>query len=338
MTVYPQFLNLVRLIQTLFCFTVSLALVCIRTIMNFWVSTDRCEDEDDLVCEYDSTWDMEDTESDSDEDNSTGRTTVCGGGLTRFFSKTVAKDTYHYGYSWRRNTQAAKDMQNYRRGYPDEARYRQYLGMAEEEENMANLQFYLNKKRSEPDGVYIDEFHQDWNGHYEKLERVHSYIQWLFPLQEPGMNYMAQELTMMEIEAFCNNEKAKQRLLTSYKMMLDFYGITLVNKETGEVKRSANWEKRFENLNRYTHNNLRITRILKCLGELGFPHYQAPLVQFFLEETLVHKNLDRVKQSVLDYFLFAVRDKEQRRKLIEFAFEHYQRNDEFVWKYPGVRG
>ncbi|XP_036387474.1 opioid growth factor receptor-like [Megalops cyprinoides] len=196
---------------------------------------------------------------------------------------------------------------------------------------MDNLQFYLNKTPSNPDDVYIDDFHQYWKGRYEKLERVHSYIQWLFPLQEPGINYMAHELTVKEIQAFCNNEEAKQRLLTSYEMMLDFYGITLVNKETGEVKRSDIWLERFENLNRYTHNNLRITRILKCLGELGFRHYQAPLVQFFLEETLVHGNLDRVKQSVLDYFLFAVRDKEQRRKLIEFAFKHYQPRDEFVW-------
>lgn len=79
------------------------------------------------------------------------------------------------------------------------------------------------------------------------------------------------------------------------------------------------------------HNNLRLTRILKCLGELGFEHYQAPLVRFFLEETLVKKNLSSVKRSVLDYFVFAVRDKRERRKLIRYAYQHYEPKDKFVW-------
>lgn len=82
---------------------------------------------------------------------------------------------------------------------------------------------------------------------------------------------------------------------------------------------------------RNMHNNLRITRILKSLGELGFEHYQAPLVQFFLEETLVKKNLSSVKRSVLDYFLFAVRNKRKRRDLISYAFQHFEPKDKFVW-------
>lgn len=82
---------------------------------------------------------------------------------------------------------------------------------------------------------------------------------------------------------------------------------------------------------RNMHNNLRITRILKSLGELGFKHYQAPLVRFFLEETLVKKTLSSVKRSVLDYFLFAVRDKEKRQELVRFAYLHYEPKEKFVW-------
>lgn len=33
--------------------------------------------------------------------------------------------------------------------------------------------------------------------------------------------------------------------------MLGFYGIRLVNKETGEVKRAENWKERFGNLERW---------------------------------------------------------------------------------------
>lgn len=82
---------------------------------------------------------------------------------------------------------------------------------------------------------------------------------------------------------------------------------------------------------RNMHNNLRITRILKSLGELGFEHYQAPLVRFFLEETLVKKTLSSVKRSVLDYFLFAVLDKEKRQELVRFAYLHFEPKDKFVW-------
>lgn len=153
----------------------------------------------------------------------------------------------------------------------------------------------------------------------------------LFPLREPGVNYMASELTKKEIEAFRNNEDAKRRLVESYELMLGFYGIRLVNKETGEVKRAENWKERFGNLERNMHNNLRITRILKSLGELGFEHYQAPLVQFFLEETLVKKTLGSVKRSVLDYFLFAVRAKQERKDLLRFAYLNFEPKDKFVW-------
>ncbi|XP_058620510.1 opioid growth factor receptor isoform X2 [Onychostoma macrolepis] len=216
-------------------------------------------------------------------------------------------------------------MQNYRHGYPN---------INEEEcpeERMTNLKFYLNEIKSSPDDVSIETFHTEWRTDYKRLERVHSYIQWLFPLREPGVNYMATELTKKEIQAFRESDEAKSRLLDSYELMLGFYGIQLLNRESGEVKRAENWRERFANLERNMHNNLRITRILKSLGELGFEHFQAPLVRFFLEETLIRKTLSSVKRSVLDYFLFAVRDKRERRKLVRFAFQHFEPKDKFVW-------
>lgn len=105
----------------------------------------------------------------------------------------------------------------------------------------------------------------------------------LFPLREPGVNYMASELTKKEIEvsvsqltllchfncyssffvcffffllhhcspqAFKRNEDAKRRLVESYELMLGFYGIRLINKEIGEVTRAENWKERFGNLER----------------------------------------------------------------------------------------
>lgn len=51
------------------------------------------------------------------------------------------------------------------------------------------------------------------------------------------------------LQLFRRDEEVKKRLLTSYKLMLDFYGIELLSEETGEVKRAVNWRERFANLN-----------------------------------------------------------------------------------------
>ncbi|XP_051768376.1 opioid growth factor receptor-like [Ctenopharyngodon idella] len=257
----------------------------------------------DDECEFDSTWEEE------------------------YENKTPIKKICRKS---RRNRCAAKDMQEFRhsvRNLDDDDDDDEEPG----ESHFYNLEFYRGRKTSSPDDFHIDKFHKQWKGRYDKLENCHSYIQWLFPIQEPGMNWRAHVLTKKEIKLFRKDEEAKRKLVESYKLMLDFYGIRLVNESSGEVKRANNWEERFKDLNRYSHNNLRITRILKCLGTLGLQHYQAPLVKFFLHETLVNGQLQHVKQSVLDYFMFAVLDKSERRKLVRFAFNHFRPQDQFVW-------
>ncbi|XP_073325160.1 opioid growth factor receptor-like [Pagrus major] len=268
----------------------------------------RVETTDDLYCGYDSTWETEENQRSPPR------------GPNR---RSAASRSYKFS----RFESAAKDMQNYRHDYPN--RPQRWTRPASDDK--PNLNFYLGWKPSEPDGVYINTFHDEWTGNYDALEHVHTYIQWLFPLQEPGVNYEASPLTKEEIQGFLNNSSAKENLLKSYVLMLDFYGIKLCDEETGEVKKAHNWRERFNNLDTHTHNNLRITRILKCLGNLGYVHYQAPLVQFFLEETLVNGQLPNVKESVLNYFVFAVLDKKERRNLLKFAYSNYDRQDEFVW-------
>ena len=75
------------------------------------------------------------------------------------------------------------------------------------------------------------------------------------------------------------------RIVASYRIMLEFFGFTLSNPETGEVARNPlTWERRFSNLNTRSHNNLRISRILASLGQLGFRRYKAPLLKALREE------------------------------------------------------
>lgn len=216
----------------------------------------------------------------------------------------------------KRPNRAAEDLKRYRHGYP---------------KDMPNLMFYQNKIPFQPNGTCIDYLHKNWKHDYYILECNHSYIQWLFPLREPGMNSCATPLTEKEIEEMKKDKEIMKRFLESYKLMLGFYGIKLEDTESGKVALANNWRERFLNLNNNTHNNLRITRILKCLGELGYEHFQAPLVKFFLEQTICHGRLTNVKRSVLDYFMFTVKDKNQRKDLVLYAWEHYTPKELFIW-------
>ncbi|XP_053782959.1 opioid growth factor receptor isoform X2 [Desmodus rotundus] len=197
--------------------------------------------------------------------------------------------------------------------------------------DMPNLSFYRNEIEFLPNGCLIETILQDWKDDYDTLEDSHSYIQWLFPLREPGVNWHAKPLTLREIQEFKSSKEARERLVRAYELMLGFYGIELQDRDSGAVRRAHNYQKRFQNLNWHSHNNLRITRILKSLGELGLERYQAPLVRFFLEETLVHRQLPGVRQSALDYFVFTVRCPRQRRALLRFAWEHFRPRHKFVW-------
>lgn len=94
-----------------------------------------------------------------------------------------------------------------------------------------NLDFYTNQIPSQPDNVFIDVLHEEWYGDYEKLEKQHGFIQWIFPIRERGMNPDSFPLTLDEIKAIVENKQAKARVIISYKLILDFYGICLDNEE-----------------------------------------------------------------------------------------------------------
>ena len=123
--------------------------------------------------------------------------------------------------------------------------------------------------------------------------------------------------------------------------MLDFYGLELEDEKSGspctrvavwrgmcliypllfagEVKRSVNWEDRFRNLNYSSHNYLRITRILKCLGEFGFEHYKAPLIRRLLIEAITEKTLINALNSCVSYWIEVVKDDKEREELHSYA-------------------
>ncbi len=100
------------------------------------------------------------------------------------------------------------------------------------------------------------------------LEVTHDYIQWLFPLREgSGVNPQAPRLTPQIEAAFHSDDQMREDLRAACRRMLSFYGLT--ERAEGIVP-GENWLARKTNWAVHdTHNNLRITRILKSLTLLG---------------------------------------------------------------------
>ncbi|XP_071104468.1 opioid growth factor receptor-like protein 1 [Haliotis cracherodii] len=201
-----------------------------------------------------------------------------------------------------------KDTEDYRKGYPGK----------KDVSGTLNLDFYRNCITSQPNGDKIDDIHENWYGKYDILESHHGYIQWLFPIRENGMNLYAQELRVKEAEEIKKDPKTYERVLTSYKMMLNFYGMKLKDN-TGELERNPNWRQRYSHLNRSMHNYLRITRILKSLGELGYEHLKAPFVRFILKEAMEQKTLENTLDSCYNYWIETIKDDKTREELRDFA-------------------
>jgi hypothetical protein len=120
---------------------------------------------------------------------------------------------------------------------------------------------------------------QQWSD--DRLEAVHDYIQWLFPLPEPSpVNPLAPLLREATIEAFAARAELRDNLRASLDRMLRFYGLGLhdgpppIVLRTGDsAARASNW------LRAGNHNHLRITRILKCCTLLGL----GPEARAFLQ-------------------------------------------------------
>ena len=120
---------------------------------------------------------------------------------------------------------AWKDVRRYREGYP---------GQKDDDPNLSeNLLFYLNIIESYPKGDLIEDMLLNWKDDFTKLEDHHAYIQWLFPIREKGLNNELHALQIHEREAMKADVECMKRLVRAYQLMLHFYGMKLVDEETG---------------------------------------------------------------------------------------------------------
>jgi len=138
------------------------------------------------------------------------------------------------------------------------------------------VDFYSN---ASPDhrGRYLQEI-LEWSD--DELERVHDYIQWLFPLPDrSGFNVSAPVLDGGTIREFRSRPSLQRNMRASFLRMLAFYGLEIaelpgpvVRSESSFAQRSENW------LTENNHNHLRITRILRSSRLLGL---DAEALAFF---------------------------------------------------------
>jgi hypothetical protein len=137
--------------------------------------------------------------------------------------------------------------------------------------------FYLGE---EPDaaGRFIEEI---WKFGHDRLERVHDYIQWLFPLPEKSaFNQHAPVLTQETIAAFHESNSLRTRLCRSVEVMLDFYGLQARQTEDAKlmIGKSITFEAKADIwLRQNNHNHLRLSRILASTRILGLADYSRAL-------------------------------------------------------------
>jgi Opioid growth factor receptor (OGFr) conserved region len=62
------------------------------------------------------------------------------------------------------------------------------------------------------------------------------------------MNFESQALQPHEITSMRSSAEIMERIIKSYEMMLDFYGMRLVSAETGLLDRSERFADRYDNL------------------------------------------------------------------------------------------
>ncbi len=176
---------------------------------------------------------------------------------------------------------------------------------------MLNLRIIGFYSGTEPDhrGRHLHEIQRWPDG---QLERVHDYIQWLFPLPEPSaFNPAAPVLNRESIEAFRARPDLQEKLRFSFIRMMNFYGLEVRSGERVTITRAPNFAaKSTVWLSPGNHNHLRLTRILKCLNLLGLEAEAKALFACLSEiyEDERDKELPAISDETLRYWRETVGD------------------------------
>eukprot|EP00301_Raphidiophrys_heterophryoidea_P006192 c12517_g1_i2.p1 GENE.c12517_g1_i2~~c12517_g1_i2.p1 ORF type:complete len:219 (+),score=39.44 c12517_g1_i2:635-1291(+) len=126
---------------------------------------------------------------------------------------------------------------------------------------------------------------------------------------------------MTEKQTFRNDPELVHKIRESYKMMLGFYGMQFVDEDSGTLERSDSWREQLANLNYNSHNYLRISRILKCLGEMNLEHLKAPWIKFLTQEVLEHRTIPNAEDSLVRFWISTLRNETQRTEALNLVHD-----------------
>jgi hypothetical protein len=147
--------------------------------------------------------------------------------------------------------------------------------------------------------------HDLWAWDDDRLEDVHDFIQWLFPLPEPSQfNPDAPLLTRDDIAAFKDDAILQGNLRKSFQRILSFLGLS--ETKAGEIVDGVNFASRAPEVwSAPNHNWLRISRILRCLTLLGLQDEAQALYGWL--ETAYQKKRFPIDANTFGYWRRAVR-------------------------------
>lgn len=135
-----------------------------------------------------------------------------------------------------------------------------------------------------------------------RLEAIHDYIQWLFPLPErSGANPSAPTLDEATIAVFRSTPVMRDRLRQAFLRMLRFYGLAWTDGTGPNVSRAGNFAILSHNwLSPMNHNHLRLTRILRSLRLLGL---EAESQALFRALDAIHQEFPgRITERTFEYW------------------------------------
>lgn len=120
-----------------------------------------------------------------------------------------------------------------------------------------------------------------WSWDSKRLEMVHDFIQWLFPLPEPSrFNPEAPLLTAGDVAAFCTDPDLRERARRSLDLMLGFYSL---ERKGDRIARDPSFGPSAHWLQPLNHNHLRLTRIMLFLRYAGLEGEADALLNCLLD-------------------------------------------------------
>jgi len=168
-----------------------------------------------------------------------------------------------------------------------------------------NLIAFYREQEANNNGVTLQQI-LAWDD--TRLESVHNYIQWLFPLKTvSGPNPTAPILDNSTIQTFQSNPALKNQVLRSFRRMLTFYGLQM-DEGSKLISRAANFNARASvwlHQPSGHHNFLRITRILESMKLLGLNDHCTPFFNVLLD-IAHHEGKDAIHATTLGYWRAAL--------------------------------